>query len=483
MKNLSVVNKKSFNQLSGIVLDLRASERLKFRRGTWKLRLLTLVLIDSLLLCLAWFWSGFNVRLIIPVEDISKIHANVPVLIFLQIAALAIQGNYCFGKERYNYFRIITTLAFAHGLILVFDFLHQEILNISRYGFIFSYLISTFLVCTGRFSLNMSLKYLRQKQILGRNLAFVICDSEEYEQAINLVEREERYIISGSASAKSLDKANRQDTLEQINKLGITEVFIAWNAIKNRMFICWFFQTLGISLHILPMNLKPIYRNVRLQKIGGIVCFSLDVPVITGTDFWLKKILDFSATTIFLLFFFPIYIAIAIAIKLDSPGPVFYRQARIGLRGKEFKVWKFRTMKTDADKLQKELEALNETKDGILFKIKDDPRVTRVGKFLRRYSLDELPQLFNVLWGEMSLVGPRPLPTRDVNKFSEYHFIRQEVLPGVTGLWQVSGRSNILDFERVINLDLNYIENWSLKLDFEILLRTIKVIFNQEGAY
>jgi exopolysaccharide biosynthesis polyprenyl glycosylphosphotransferase len=483
MKNLNVINKELLNLSRNVVLDLRAPERIQIRRGTWKLRLLTLVLVDSLLLSLAWFLSKFNARFIVPVEDISKINANIPILIFIQIAALAVQGTYCFGKDRYNYFRIITTLAFAHGLILVFDFFNEEILYISRYGFILSYLISTSLVCAGRFAIDTLLKHLRQKQILGRNFAFVICDSEEYEQAINLVEKEKRYIISGSASASSLDRANRQETLNDINKLGITEVFITWSAIKNRMFISWLFQTLGISVHILPMNLKPIDRNVRFQKIGGIVCLSFDVPVITGTDFWIKKIFDFSATTLLLLFFFPIYIAIAIAIKLDSPGPVFYRQTRIGLHGKEFKVWKFRTMRTDADKLQKELEVLNETKDGILFKIKNDPRVTRVGKFLRRYSLDELPQLFNVLLGEMSLVGPRPLPTRDVDKFSEYHFIRQEVLPGVTGLWQVSGRSDILDFDRVIQLDLNYIENWSLKLDFEILLKTVKVIVNKEGAY
>jgi lipopolysaccharide/colanic/teichoic acid biosynthesis glycosyltransferase len=140
-------------------------------------------------------------------------------------------------------------------------------------------------------------------------------------------------------------------------------------------------------------------------------------------------------------------------------------------------------MRADAEKLQKELETLNETKDGILFKIKDDPRITRVGKFLRRYSLDELPQLFNVLRGEMSLVGPRPLPVRDVDKFSEHHFIRHEVLPGITGLWQVSGRSNITDFEQVISLDLTYIENWSLKLDLEILLKTFMVILQKQGAY
>ncbi|MGL4621160.1 MAG: sugar transferase, partial [Chroococcidiopsis sp.] len=238
-----------------------------------------------------------------------------------------------------------------------------------------------------------------------------------------------------------------------------------------------------ITLHILPMELKPIYRDIEFKKIGGMTCLSFDCPVITGKDFWLKRIMDFIAAALFIALTFPIYLAIAIAIKLDSPGSIFFKQTRIGLHGKPFQVWKFRTMKTDAEKLQKDLEALNNTKDGILFKIKDDPRITRIGKFLRCYSLDELPQLFNVLLGEMSLVGPRPLPIRDVENFSEQHFIRQEVLPGVTGLWQVSGRSNILDFAQVIKLDLNYIENWSLGLDFEIVLRTIQVVLQKEGAY
>jgi lipopolysaccharide/colanic/teichoic acid biosynthesis glycosyltransferase len=140
-------------------------------------------------------------------------------------------------------------------------------------------------------------------------------------------------------------------------------------------------------------------------------------------------------------------------------------------------------MYINADQLQKELEARNEMQDGVLFKMKDDPRITKVGKFLRRSSLDELPQLFNVLLGEMSLVGPRPLPIRDVQKFSEHHFIRQEVLPGITGLWQVSGRSNITSFEEVVRLDTFYIENWSIWLDMQILVRTALVLLQKKGAY
>jgi exopolysaccharide biosynthesis polyprenyl glycosylphosphotransferase len=247
--------------------------------------------------------------------------------------------------------------------------------------------------------------------------------------------------------------------------------------------LCWLFQAYGITVHLLPTEFQPIYRDLVIYNVGGMACLSFVCPIITGKDFWIKRCFDFCFTAIFLMITFPVYVAIAIIIKLDSPGPIFYRQTRIGLSGKQFKVWKFRTMVPNADKLQKELESLNEVKDGVIFKIKDDPRVTQIGKLLRRYSLDELPQLFNVLLGEMSLVGPRPLPTRDVDKFSARHFIRQEVLPGVTGLWQVSGRSDILDFEQIIKLDLNYIENWSLWLDFQILFRTVKVVLKKEGAY
>jgi exopolysaccharide biosynthesis polyprenyl glycosylphosphotransferase len=413
--------------------------------------------------------------------DNSRLH--IPGLVLLQIAALALGGMYNSGTKRYDYWGIIKTLTFTQGLILALYFLYQPIVDIPRTFFIFSWLMSISFVCAGRFFIDQNLEYLRRRKVLGRNFAFVISDPKNHEAVINLVKKEKGYVVSGSGNAQALDRDYRQETLQQMEQLGITEIFIDWDAIKNRMFLCWLFQASGITVHILPMDLKPIYRNVEMRKIGGMTCLSFHSPVITGKDFWLKRSFDFCFTALFLIFMCPVYLAIAIAIKLDSPGPVFYKQTRVGLSRKSFQVWKFRTMRTDADKLQKELEALNETKDGVLFKIKDDPRVTGVGKFLRRYSLDELPQLFNVLLGEMSLVGPRPLPTRDVAHFSERHFIRQKVLPGITGLWQVSGRSDILDFEQVVNLDIKYIENWSLKLDFEILLRTVGVVLKKKGAY
>ncbi|WP_414752441.1 sugar transferase [Anabaena sp. CCY 9910] len=469
-------------QLDKTYLDLREPVFIKLRKGSWWLRLVTLVIVDFSLLLLAWVLAK-NYSTNYNWFDI-KSFSSISIAAAIQIGALAIQGNYHSGKKWYDYLNILKTLTFAHGLILFFCLLYQPIIESKSSSLIiWSWVFSTTFVCFGRYIVYLKLNYLRRFKLLGRAKIFIICESQKYEKFVNLINKDERYVLLGQANANCLDRDYRQETLGKLNKLGVTEIFVSWDAIKNRIFVCWLFQAAGIAVHIVPMELNPIHRDIDFNRIGGMTYLTFDCPIITGRDFWIKRSFDFCFASLFLLLTFPVYLAIAIAIKLDSPGTVFYKQTRIGIRGKQFKVWKFRTMKSDAEKMQKELEALNEVKDGIIFKIKDDPRITKVGKFLRRYSLDELPQIFNVLLGEMSLVGPRPLPTRDVEKFSERHFIRQEVLPGITGLWQVSGRSNILDFEQIINLDLNYIENWSLRLDFEILLKTVRVVLKKEGAY
>jgi exopolysaccharide biosynthesis polyprenyl glycosylphosphotransferase len=479
MKNLALGNQRLINNsLDEANLDLRAPSFAGIRKGAWWLQLITFISVDITLLFIAWVLTEYRLPWFGQYESSSMLIA-----IFIQIASLYFQGNYKSGTKNNNYWNIIKTLFFAHCVILMYSFLYQPIEDINRSTLIFFWLMSTLLICAGRLLTNISFEYLLRKKKIGCNPVFIICDSQDKEKVYSFINQESRYTIAGSDNAKSLDRNNRQKTLEKLNQLGVTEVFVSWDAIQNRMFLCWLFQASGITLHLLPVELKAIYRDIEINNVGGMNCLSFVCPLIIGKDFWTKRIFDICFATLFLIFTFPIYLAIAIAIRLDSPGSVFYQQTRIGLHGKSFKVWKFRTMRTDADKMQKELEALNEVKDGIIFKIKDDPRITRIGKFLRRYSLDELPQLFNVVLGEMSLVGPRPLPTRDVDKFSERHFIRQEVLPGVTGMWQVSGRSNILDFEDVMKLDLRYIENWSLWLDFQILLKTVQVVLNKEGAY
>jgi lipopolysaccharide/colanic/teichoic acid biosynthesis glycosyltransferase len=177
----------------------------------------------------------------------------------------------------------------------------------------------------------------------------------------------------------------------------------------------------------------------------------------------------------------PVLLACAIAVRLSSRGPVIYRSLRPGIGAVPFQCFKFRTMYRDADQRQADLEALNEA-SGALFKIRDDPRMTPVGRFLRRFSLDELPQLFNVVRGEMSLVGPRPLPERDYERLEDWHKKRYLVMPGITGLWQISGRSD-LDFDDLVRLDFLYLERWSVFLDLSILLKTVPAVVLRRGSY
>jgi exopolysaccharide biosynthesis polyprenyl glycosylphosphotransferase len=195
-----------------------------------------------------------------------------------------------------------------------------------------------------------------------------------------------------------------------------------------------------------------------------------------------KHIMDLVGAFVLLILFSPLFLLIAMAIKIASPGPVFFRQQRSGQNGAPFTLYKFRTMITNAEQFKHELEAMNEM-SGPVFKVTNDPRITRLGKILRRYSLDELPQLFNVLRGEMSLVGPRPLPVDEVRRFNDLaHRRRLSVKPGLTCLWQISGRNQIKDFKDWVRLDLEYIDNWSLWLDLKILLRTIPAVFAATGA-
>jgi exopolysaccharide biosynthesis polyprenyl glycosylphosphotransferase len=195
-----------------------------------------------------------------------------------------------------------------------------------------------------------------------------------------------------------------------------------------------------------------------------------------------KSAIDFIGSLSLILLLSPIMLAAALAVRLTSPGPVFFRQQRAGLNGRPFTMLKFRSMVTNAEQLKQELAALNEM-SGPVFKVTNDPRVTATGRFLRKWSIDELPQLFNILRGEMSLVGPRPLPVDEVARFDDLaHRRRLSVRPGLTCIWQVRGRNNVSDFKEWVRLDLEYIDNWSLWLDFKILLMTIPAVFTGAGA-
>jgi len=237
-------------------------------------------------------------------------------------------------------------------------------------------------------------------------------------------------------------------------------------------------QVLSVPRAIEIAGVKPLFVWRRGERL-----IELTAPSLKGTQLAIKRVTDVVGAVVGLCVAAPLMAVIAFAIKLDSPGPVFFGQERVGLGGRRFRMLKFRTMCDGADDQKQSLAHLNHSRDSRLFKIRHDPRVTRLGRRLRRWSLDELPQLFNVLRGDMALVGPRPFFGEDLQTYEDHHFRRLGAKPGITGLWQVRGRSSVVDFEEVVRLDREYIEQWSLWMDAQILLLTVPAVFRRRGAF
>ena len=237
----------------------------------------------------------------------------------------------------------------------------------------------------------------------------------------------------------------------------------------------------GVPLRVVPGALALMRGRTILSEGMGVPLLDVRYPRLDNHQRALKRALDVAVSAFGLLLLAPLFAAVALAVRLDSPGPVLFRQKRVGADERTFVCYMFRSMRADAEVFQDSLEAFNEA-EGAVFKMRRDPRVTRVGRFLRRWSIDELPQMLNVLKGEMSLVGPRPLPVRDFLRMEEEDKRRLGAIPGMTGYWQISGRSN-LSFEDMVRLDLYYVENWSLSFDLKIILKTLGAVLRREGAY
>jgi exopolysaccharide biosynthesis polyprenyl glycosylphosphotransferase len=237
----------------------------------------------------------------------------------------------------------------------------------------------------------------------------------------------------------------------------------------------------NVRVRIAPRTTELLLERGQYVPGQGVPLFELRPPTFAGADWATKRVFDIVIASLIIFAGAPVWLLIASAVKLTSRGSVLYADSRIGLGEREFRMLKFRTMVAGAEQQQADLEEQNEA-DGVLFKIRDDPRLTSIGRVLRRLSLDEIPNVVNVLRGEMSLVGPRPLPLRDYDRLEAWHRRRYNVLPGVTGLWQVSGRSD-LSFDDLVRLDFYYLENWSLWLDISILLKTPSAVFGKRGAY
>jgi exopolysaccharide biosynthesis polyprenyl glycosylphosphotransferase len=275
------------------------------------------------------------------------------------------------------------------------------------------------------------------------------------------------------------------DLSEIIEAQSIDRVIIAFSRVSHEELLeairsC---RDSGVAVDVIPRLFEFLDGVRSLDQIGGLPLLSIGVPVLGSSMVFAKRMLDIVGSSVLIVLFSPVMLATAIGIKLGSKGPVFFHQPRAGRGNRSFNLIKFRSMYVDAEQRKSEVDELNESDDGVMFKIREDPRVTPIGRFIRRFSIDELPQLFNVLKGEMSLVGPRPLIFSEAGALEErWHLRRLELRPGITGPWQVYGRSQS-PFQEMVRFDYQYVAGWSLARDLELLLATLPAVLSGRGAY
>jgi exopolysaccharide biosynthesis polyprenyl glycosylphosphotransferase len=469
--------------------DIRAMNlSMRWRTPIVVLRSIVLLILDTLMLCASWTIAD---RVGIVTSGSHIVHTIAPILA-ITIGTLAASGFYGTDDKLHRFAKLFKALTLAQVVILIAAFFYQPGLWwISRLVFVIAWLLNFTFIGLARFLFDILNIQLRKYYPIFKQAIVLMGYPADIEKVQNLLDRSQQFRVDSTIDLSVWDiQSQLEPIITRIRSRKVSEVFIcSQQLIDNQIIFFWNLKAAGVHLRMVPTDLQLPQRSAETKMIEEVPTVRFKSLPIFGISFWLKRLFDTIASSLLLLVLSPLSIAIAIVIKKTSPGPIFYKQDRVGLKGHRFKVWKFRTMVENANELQKELEAQNEVKGGVLFKIKADPRITKVGRFLRKYSLDELPQLINVLQGQMSLVGPRPLAVRDYElsiqdseQFARDRFLRYEVLPGVTGLWQVKGRAST-DSEEIFYWDMIYILQWSLALDLKILLETIKVVLLREGSY
>ena len=280
---------------------------------------------------------------------------------------------------------------------------------------------------------------------------------------------------------KALGPVDNARQLMECSRIDRVIICLPWQAHRTIQRILRECEQLGVQAYVVPDLFQLTKNQMQVEELNGVPLLTSRDISIRGWNLLVKRGFDLVFGGLMGLLMLPIMLAIAVAIRLDTHGPVIFSQARVGKNGRRFRCHKFRSMVHNADDLKVHVADLNES-TGPLFKIRNDPRLTRVGRFIRRYSLDELPQLYNILRGEMSLIGPRPNLPSEVEQYQEWMLKRLAVSPGLTGLWQVSGRSD-LTFDEMVLLDIFYVENWSMGLEMSILLRSVPAVLRARGAY
>ena len=402
---------------------------------------------------------------------------------FIWILILSLNGSrdlriLGFGADEYK--KVANSVFIMFALVALISYIFK--LEISRGFVLVSFTLGLLLLFLGRRILRKKLFNLRKKGLATFNVLFVTGNEKD-----SVVERLDNAIYSGLKVKKILiwnpnilvDQI-LNDALENNCDVILIGQSIDISAMQLRQ-LGWLLENKNIDLIVSPKVTEIAGPRLKVSNVEGLPLLHLDQPDFGGPKRIFKRLFDLLFSLLGIILLFPFFLIISIIIKLDDKGSVIYKQSRLGKNGKDFNVLKFRTMLENSHEIRETI--MKETKKDLrLPKHPNDPRITRAGKFLRRWSIDELPQLINVLKGDMSLVGPRPPLLEEVNKYEGFERRRLLVKPGLTGLWQVSGRSE-LNWEDTVRLDLYYVENWSLTLDLLIILRTAAAVWRGEGAY
>jgi exopolysaccharide biosynthesis polyprenyl glycosylphosphotransferase len=411
------------------------------------------------------------------------------------MAALVLTSSYSarvLGTGADEYKAVLRATLGTAGAVAVASYLTKS--DLSRLYFVLIFTIGPALAIVGRYSCRQVLHHLHRAGWFMRDVVVV----GGYHQVAELVEVLDRERWTGyRVVGVCLPSRDEHRSVHGIPVVGDTKevrqalqatraeaVFLtsgAGHSSKDFRRISWQIEGMGVDLAVLPSLTDVSGPRIHVRPLAGLPLLHLELPEFTGPQRVTKRLLDIVASAFGLVLLSPLLLVIALAVKASSPGPVLFRQIRVGRDGREFWCLKFRTMVVDAEARLAELQQENDG-NGLLFKMRDDPRVTRVGRKLRRFSLDELPQLLNILRGDMSVVGPRPPLPSEVANYTDDLRRRLLVRPGLTGLWQVSGRSE-LSLEESTRLDLYYVDNWSLMSDVEIAWKTVRAVLGGRGAF
>ena len=469
----------------------------KKENNSW-LKHIDFVILDILCLQLA-FILAYEIRVAKGIPYLNPLYENMAFVLVIFQLLVSFFGESFSGVLRRG-FLIEMKCMIEHEicvmlLAVLYLFMSQQGVMYSRGAFTIMCTLYFFIAYAARIGWKKVIRSRKFAEGEKRSILIITTDAE----AANVVKAllGDSYGTYHLAGVALLDKnktgsmiqrvpvvAGADDVTAYIHKNWVDEVFFALpehvDIPKKIMKDC---NRMGVVTHVQLAALNELGKNQVVEEIAGYMVLSSSINIVSSWQLLVKRLMDIAGGLVGCIFTGIIYIFIAPIMKVKSPGPVFFSQVRMGKNGKPFKIYKFRSMYMDAEERKKELMEKNNIKDGLMFKMDDDPRIIKgIGHFIRKTSLDEFPQFWNILKGDMSLVGTRPPTMDEWDKYELHHRRRLAIKPGLTGMWQVSGRSEITDFEEVVELDTKYIEQWSIGLDIKILFKTVTVVFTGSGA-